>query len=184
MKNKVLTSTKMAIAVVAILGAATGCSPSNPTTPTVDPTTVPTVEPTIEPTVERNYWCETYSNPIIPRGSSGQKYMTEAPDPSIVRGDDGYLYAVTTGNGGGKMFRSPDGCSWKVHLERVINRPTWGDYNGGDTPNVWAPDLIKIQDKWIYCYSLSGWGNAIGIGYAVADQVEGPYEDMGKLVTC
>lgn len=180
MKNKIITFTKTAIAVLAIVGAATGCSPTDPTDPN---TTVPTEEPTSTPTVEPNYYFETYKNPLIPRGGTGQKYMAEAPDPSIVRGDDGYFYAVTTGNGGGKMFRSADCCSWKVHLERVIPRPTWGD-NGGDTPNVWAPDLIKIQDKWIYYYSLSGWGNAIGVGYAVADQVEGPYEDKGKLVTC
>ena len=180
MKNKILTFTKTAIAVLAIVGAATGCSPTDPTDPN---TTVPTEEPTSTPTVEPNYYFETYKNPLIPRGGTGQKYMAEAPDPSIVRGDDGYWYAVTTGNGGGKMFRSADCCSWKVHLERVIPRPTWGD-NGGDTPNVWAPDLIKIQDKWIYYYSLSGWGNPIGVGYAVADQVEGPYEDKGKLVTC
>ena len=186
MKNKIVNFSKMAVALFAILGAAAGCAPTtnpnDPSTPSVEPSLEPSVEPSTEP--EKEYWNETYRNPLIPRGSNGQKYMDEAPDPSIVRGDDGYWYAVTTGNGGGKMFRSENCCTWKLHLDRVIPRPTWGDHKGGDTPNVWAPDLIKIQDKWIYYYSLSGWGNAIGIGYAVADAVEGPYTDMGKLITC
>ena len=67
MKNKILTFTKTAIAVLAIVGAATGCSPTDPTDSN---TTVPTEEPTSTPTVEPNYYFETYKNPLIPFSSS------------------------------------------------------------------------------------------------------------------
>lgn len=136
---------------------------------------------------DRNYYSEYYENAIFPRAAGGQLYMSETPDPSIVRGDDGYFYIFTTGNGGGKCFRSTDCVNWEVHLDTVIPRPTWGDTPttpSDKIPSVWAPDAIKIKDKWIYYYSLSGWGNAIGVGYAVADEIAGPWEDKGKLFTC
>ena len=174
---------RFGFALASIVACAAGCTPSTaPTNPE------PSEEPS-EPTTsipEPTYWSETYQNPIIPRGATGSQYKNEAPDPSIVKGDDGYWYAVTTGNGGGVMFRSEDCCRWKIVTERVIDRPTWGDkYNpDGARPDVWAPDLVKIGDNWIYYYSLSGWSNPIGIGYAISDTVEGPYKDMGKLVDC
>ena len=168
------------VAVLASLVTIAACGPtSNPTEPTVNPTVEPTVEPTIEPEYTDNY----YSNVMIPF-NKGTKDWTEVADPSIVKGDDGYFYIfVTGGQGGGKSYRSKDCVTWELHSSNVIPRPTWGDWREGDRPIVWAPDVVKIKDKWIYYYSLSGLGNCHGIGYAVADEIAGPYEDMGKLVS-
>ncbi len=136
-----------------------------------------------EITDNKTYTNEYYTNMLIPKTESGGQYMEETPDPSIVKGDDGYYYIFTTGNGGGKCFRSTDCVNWKLYLNSVIARPTWGD-NGGAQPSVWAPDAYKVGDTWIYYYSLSGWGNAIGVGYATSSSIAGPWEDQGKLFTC
>ena len=130
---------------------------------------------------EKEYWCEIYANPVNVVSLSGAYYRGEVADPSIVKGDDGYFYMV----GSNQVFlRSEDACNWEVVSEKIINLPSWGrQYNSGSY-GVWAPDLIKIGDQWIYYYSLSGWGNPIGIGYATADDIAGPYTDQGKLFTC
>ena len=130
----------------------------------------------------------TYINGTFPLTQTGQGYTGEVADPHIVDGENGYLYIFATNRIG---LRSQDGCNWEIFSNNVINRPTWGDQyvkdHYGDkaaTPGVWAPDVMKVKDKWIYYYSLSGWGSPVGIGYAVADNIEGPYEDKGKLFTC
>ena len=171
---------KKIVAGMAFLGSVitvTVCGPTS--SPSITPTEDPTSTPTIEPEYTDNY----YSNVIIPF-NNGTKDWTEVADPSIVKGDDGYFYIfVTGGQGGGKSYRSKDCVNWELHSPNVIPRPTWGDYREGDRPIVWAPDVYKIKDKWIYYYSLSGLGNCHGIGYAVADEIAGPYEDKGKLVS-
>ena len=128
----------------------------------------------------KNYWSEIYMNPTSVVNASGQPYKVEIADPSVVRGDNGYLYCVSTDR---RFLRSEDGCNWEVISENIIDNPAWGKEYSKSGYNLWAPDLIKIGDKWIYYYSLSGWGSPIGIGYATADDIEGPYTDQGKLFT-
>lgn len=151
-----------------LLFSVTACSTQNPSTP---------VEP-VDPINPDDYWFSTYSNPVTIL-NDGKLYKSGVADPSVVRGDDGYFYCFGTG---GIMLQSEDACEWNVYRSNVIARPTWGDtYYSGKIPNIWAPDVIKIKDKWIYYYSLSAWDGPCGIGYAVADEITGPYTDMGRL---
>ena len=127
----------------------------------------------------RDYWCGSYQNPLFATNSSGNFYSSEIADPCVVRGDDGYLYAFATN---GRVLRSEDGCAWESYLENAISRPTWGDsYYSGKIPAIWAPDVVKVGDQWIYYYSLSSWGGPCGIGYATADFIAGPWTDRGRL---
>jgi arabinan endo-1,5-alpha-L-arabinosidase len=121
-----------------------------------------------------------YANPVIVTNPSGTEYKNEIADPSIVRGDDGYLYLFATGR---VVLRSDDGVTFTLFSSSIIDRPTWGDsmYPGTSGIEVWAPDCVKVGDQWIYYYALSGWGACCGIGYATADQISGPYTDQGKL---
>ena len=120
----------------------------------------------------------TYSNPVTIL-SDGVVSKVGVADPSVVRGDDGYFYCFGTG---GIMLQSEDACVWNIYTNNVIPRPTWADsYHGGGLPGLWAPDVVKIKDKWMFYYSLSGWGTPCGIGYAVADKITGPYTDMGRI---
>lgn len=146
-----------------------------PTSSVVEPTT--SVTPT---TSERNYTFASYANPTMVFNSVGSDYRGEVADPSIVRGDDGYFYVFATG---GIMLRSEDACTFEVVTNSVIPTPTWWQdlYPNASGFAIWAPDVIKIEDKWIYYYSLSAWGKCCGVGYAVSDTIDGPYEDKGKL---
>lgn len=161
---------KKALLALPLIGMLFSCSNGDDILPGPDPKPEPT------------YWNSTYVNGTFPLGTSNE-YKGEIADPSIVKGDDGYLYIVSTL---GKMFRSEDGCQWTLVKEKLIGRPTWGDEycKPGAGPQIWAPDLVKIGDQWIFYYSLSAWGEPVGIGYAVSDTIDGKYTDKGKLFTC
>ena len=124
-----------------------------------------------------------YSNPVVVVDGNGGAYWGSAADPCVVRAEDGSLYCFVTGR---KVFRSEDGCRWNVVTEQLFPKPTWGNayYGKPIKAEVWAPDVCKVNEKWIYYYSLSGWGMPCGIGYAVADEISGPYRDMGPMFTC
>lgn len=139
------------------------------------------VETPVSSSPEARYTFEYYSNPVsVSTGSSD--YVGEVADPSIVKGDDGSLYVFATNQ---VVLKSDDGCYFEFLTSNLISMPTWWRdiYPDKSSNNfgLWAPDVIKIKDKWIYYYSLSGWDLPCGIGYAVADDIEGPYEDKGKL---
>jgi len=126
---------------------------------------------------EPSYWNGTYQNPLFVTTNSGNYYSSEIADPCVVKGDDGYFYAFATG---GRVLISEDGCAWSIYKENIIPRPTWGD-GYATNPIIWAPDVVKIGEQWIYYYSLSAWGGCCGIGYAISDAVGGPYTDQGML---
>lgn len=151
----------------------------NPTTET--PTTTPTPTTTAVSTPEPiEYMNEVYSNPVSVIYNTGSDYKGDIADPSIVKGDDGYLYVFSTG---GTLIKSEDGCTFELVTNNIINVPDWWKdlYPDSAGFGIWAPDVIKIQDTWIYYYSLSAWGKCAGVGYATSENIDGPYEDQGKL---
>ena len=160
--------TRPLVLLITSLLTLTGCGTSRDT---------PKPDPTPEP--EKNYYSGTYQNPLFVTSSSGTYYKEEIADPCVVRGDDGFLYCFATA---GRVLRSEDGCEWEKYSENIIPRPSWGD-SYADRPIIWAPDVVKIGDNWIYYYSLSAWGGPCGIGYATAEEVGGPYTDQGMLFT-
>lgn len=111
-------------------------------------------------------------------------------DPAIIRGDDGYFYAYGTedyGNWAGDdrvgipIVRSTNLVDWTYvgDVFSSYNKPTWGKFNAG----VWAPDIIKIGNKYNYYYSLSIWDDENpGIGLATADHPAGPFTDHGMIL--
>lgn len=127
--------------------------------------------------IEYDY--STYLNGEYPLNNNSQPYKGEIADPSVVKGDDGKFYVFSTLR---KLFVSDDMCTWELLDESIIDRPTWADGEKHGYPDVWAPDCMKIKDKWIYYYSLAAWDMpSAGIGYAVSDNVYGPYVDKGLL---
>ncbi len=125
------------------------------------------------------YTFDQYQNVLMPFTLNNREYKGEIADPSIVKGDDGKFYVFSTIR---KAFVSDDLINWTVLSENIIQRPTWADGEVHGYPDVWAPDVIKIKDKWIYYYSLAAWDMpSAGIGYAISDNIAGPYVDQGKL---
>ena len=102
--------------------------------------------------IEYDY--STYFNGEYPLNNNSQPYKGEIADPSVVKGDDGKFYVFSTLR---KLFVSDDMCTWELLDESIIDRPTWADGEKHGYPDVWAPDCMKIKDKWIYYYSLAAW---------------------------
>ena len=124
----------------------------------------------------------TYMNPV---------FSPVFADPCIIRGDDGYFYAYATEDYGcfGEedkvacvpIIKSPDMVKWEYvgDVFSEENKPDWGDSTAG----AWAPDIIKIGDKYNLYYSLSVWNDKNpGIGVAVADHPAGPWTDKGMVL--
>ena len=124
----------------------------------------------------------TYTNPMFVQNTSGNYYSAEIADPCVVRDEKGEFWSFSTCR---RVLHSVDGCEWEKYSEAIIQKPKWGDAHfaaaGKTHAELWAPDVVKIKDKWIYYYSISDFGYAAGIGYAVADEIGGPYTDMGRL---
>jgi arabinan endo-1,5-alpha-L-arabinosidase len=105
-------------------------------------------------------------------------------DPSIIRAESGYYYAYGTeddwGDGHGAkvapIIRSENLVDWEYVGEAFTEKPSWKE------GWVWAPEVQRFNDKYYMYYTKSTWGDKNpGIGVAVADKPEGPFEDQGKL---
>lgn len=77
------------------------------------------------------------------------------------------------------VVRSNDFTSWNYIRDAFNSRPVWkSESNAG----IWAPDINYINGKYYLFYSYSTWGDPDpGIGLAIADKPEGPFNDQGKL---
>ena len=115
---------------------------------------------------------KSYQNPVI---------NYSLPDPSIIKGEDGYYYLYATEDIRNlPIHRSKDLVEWE-YVGTAFTKSTRPDFEpkGGS----WAPDINKIGDKYVLYYSMSVWGGewTCGIGCATADKPEGPFKDHGKM---
>ena len=115
----------------------------------------------------------TYSNPVI---------AADAPDPSVIRAEDGRWYLYATGRGY-SIFRSDDLVAWE-RVGTAFTDETWpAAVRNGRRGDLWAPEIRRIGDKYVLFYTL--WFGDVKysvIGYAVSDAPEGPFTDRGVLV--
>ena len=115
---------------------------------------------------------ENYKNPVVDYS---------LPDPTVIKGDDGYFYLYATEDIRNlPIHRSKDLVNWEF-LGTAFTDESRPDFepNGG----IWAPDINKIGDKYVLYYSMSVWGGewTCGIGCAVSDRPEGPFKDCGMM---
>ena len=115
---------------------------------------------------------KTYKNPVV---------NYSLPDPSVIKGDDGYFYLYATEDIRNlPIHRSKDLVSWESVGTAFTSdtRPTFEPKG-----NLWAPDINKIGNKYVLYYSMSRWGGewTCGIGVAVADSPKGPFKDHGMM---
>lgn len=115
---------------------------------------------------------ERYKNPVV---------NYSLPDPSLVRGEDGYFYLYATEDIRNlPIHRSKDLINWELvgTAFTADTRPTLEPKGG-----LWAPDINKIGDKYVLYYSMSRWGGewTCGIGVAISDSPAGPFTDKGML---
>lgn len=118
------------------------------------------------------YAADKYSNPVIDYS---------LPDPSIIKGEDGYFYLYATEDIRNlPIHRSKDLVNWEF-VETAFTDATRPNFEPGG--GIWAPDINKIGNKYVLYYSMSVWGGewTCGIGCAVADRPEGPFKDCGMM---
>lgn len=114
----------------------------------------------------------TFTNPVVDR---------DAPDPTVVRAEDGSYYMYSTQRDGNlPIYKSKDMISWEY---------LGGAFRRGEVPRfvpragIWAPDISRVGDKYVLYFSMSTWGGewTCGIGRAVSDKPEGPFTDSKFL---
>ena len=119
-----------------------------------------------------------FSNPVI--------YY--APDPSIIddRSRTGFFYAYSTQALGDytstpnlPIWRSKDFVHWDKVGDAFPHRPEWREKS-----RVWAPDINYFDGHYVLYYALGGPDSKYNAsGVAVSDTPEGPFKDLGMLVS-
>lgn len=113
-----------------------------------------------------------YSNPVAD---------LDMPDPSLVKGDDGYFYLyVTESVRNLPVYRSRNLVDWDFVGTAFTDstRPHF-EHKAG----IWAPDISRVGERYVLHYSMSVWGGewTCGIGSAWSDSPEGPFTDHGLM---
>ena len=114
---------------------------------------------------------------------------TRAHDPSsVVR--DGDVYRVFHTGPGGRTMWSKDLKTW--HQGPPVLKeplPWWDRFAPGTNHDIWAPDAIRVGDRWLYYYSVSVFGkstSAIGLLSNETLDPDNPryrWQDEGAIVT-
>lgn len=110
----------------------------------------------------------TFTNPVL---------NTDAPDPSVIRGNDGNYYLFSTAE---HVYRSPDMVNW-TYVRQAFGdnpRPTFVD-----GPSVyWAPCVTEQDGRYVLYFCLSNWGGGDppAVGVATSDRPDGPYRLVGN----
>lgn len=121
-------------------------------------------------------------NTEIPKDSfMNPVYPSSMPDPTVIKGNDGYFYLYATEDvRNTPILRSADLVTWNL-IATAFTSETRPDFEpkGG----IWAPDINYINGQYVLYYSMSVWGGewTCGIGVATSDRPEGPFNDRGKL---
>jgi arabinan endo-1,5-alpha-L-arabinosidase len=108
-------------------------------------------------------------------------------DPSgLVKEGDRY-YQFTTGPGIYSAY-STDLIFWTPAPNTVFPIGTWPSWINDAVPGFsgqfWAPDVIRLNDRWYCYYSCSTFGSSrSAIGVATSGSLEGPWEDLGMVVS-
>lgn len=115
----------------------------------------------------------TFTNPLL----------NAAPDPYVFQKDSTYYYLHTLGNRiqiwkTNKMSRLRDATP-----VTVFNAPA----TGGNSRDIWAPELFFLNDKWYIYYTASDGNDREHRMWVLentnADPTQGTWTDKGKLTT-
>lgn len=121
----------------------------------------------------------TYQNPV---------FEPVLADPAVMKAEDGTYYAYGTEDAWERgqaakvvpIVKSTDLVHWEYIGDAFTSKPRWISSNNF----VWAPDVQFYNGKYHLYYTLAQWGDPnVGVGVAVSNSPEGPFEDVGKIFT-
>ena len=116
-------------------------------------------------------------------------------DPSIIHAGDAF-YTVST-HGYYQFRKSYDLISWEDEGKSCFDKESIArelkegiEYCKASVPktreegsNFWAPDIIKVGDKYRLYYAISSFGSPLSyIGMAESDKIDGEYHQKGCVV--
>ena len=116
-----------------------------------------------------------------------------AHDPTMVR-ENGYYYVVITGDAGHPntylpIKRSRDLVHWEEVGPVFTSLPAWVSRQLGTTPaDAWAPDLARVNGKWLLYYAVSQFGtqnSVIGLASTPTLDPDSPdyrWSDEGMVI--
>lgn len=116
----------------------------------------------------------SYSNPIIHKDKA---------DPTVISdGKGNYFLYSTSPSKRVPIYTSTNLIDWYYCSDSFTTDQMPIGLEGG---GIWAPDVIRYNDKYImaYSYSKDGEFHKNGIGIAVADSPKGPFKNHGILFT-
>jgi xylan 1,4-beta-xylosidase len=101
------------------------------------------------------------------------------PDPSVIKVGNTYWASSTTSNWfpSFPLMTSTDLVHWKQHGYIFNKKPDWADFY------FWAPELSYDNGKVYVYYAAHRKNGNLSVGAAVANKPEGPYTDLGPLVS-
>lgn len=114
------------------------------------------------------------------------------PDPLVLPVGEGLVAYATNGKPNGKQLnipfsRSSDGKTWSTPVEAMPELPRWVR---SDSPDIWAPEVMKIGEKYVMYFAgrhkirMRPDGLTLCVGVAVADKPEGPFKPQSAPLTC
>lgn len=114
---------------------------------------------------------KTFKNPV----------MSSSPDPWVFQRLDKYYLTYTTGNNI-KLYAAPEMTDIALGQSKIIWTPP---ATGGNSKNIWAPEIHFVNDKW-YVYYAADDGNNDNhrmwvLENASANPFEGEWIDKGQL---
>jgi Beta-xylosidase len=112
---------------------------------------------------------------------SAQKLVLpgDHPDPSVIKVGKTFWASSTSSNWfpSFPLLSSTDLVHWKQHGYIFNKKPDWADYY------FWAPELSYDNGKVYVYYAAHKKNGNLSVGAAVANKPEGPYTDLGPLVS-
>lgn len=101
-------------------------------------------------------------------------------DPSTVVVEGGSTWMLCTGHGVPLLRREADG-RWKRETVVFRDYPAWHKKEVPENRgHLWAPDIIRIKDRWFVYYSVSSFGsNESAIGLATGKTLDPSSPDYG-----
>jgi beta-xylosidase len=117
---------------------------------------------------------QTYTNPVLVPGNFSGTNINSLADPYVLKDTDGTYYMYVTGQGY-PCFSSNDLVNWEYETN-VFHKHTakWA------VQGFWAPEVIKLGDKYYLHYTAAREDDIKHIGVAFASSPTGPFVDMSN----
>ncbi len=112
-------------------------------------------------------------------------------DPSIIKADDGFYYIYGSHMAAAKSadlidwtLISRDASNLGCTLVKNVQTEMKEALTYARTNTFWAPDVVQLADGRYYMYYCTCEGSSplSTLGYAVSDNPEGPYENLGIIL--